>query len=428
MERLLEIARKHADAVTVYGRSETNDTVGFENGRLKSADSSMSSGAALTLVKDGKQGLAYTRNLIDREGLVQDAVAALAGGVEAAGDLPQPVKLPALDTAADQVGGNALLADECRRMTDYLSSRVKGQVNAMASHGTSAVRVLTSSGVDARCRSTYCVAGAGALYPGTYAQIHRVSVTKGFKPLPDADLQFIADTYSASVEEVKGAAGRTRVLFLPETTAALVWRLDEATCAKAVYERVSPLAGRLGEKILSERLTLSDEPLDDSLPFARAIDDEGTPCRNLRLFERGVLKGYYSDRFYARKTGTEPTGHGYRADVMSRPRPELRRLVLAPGEHSFADLLRLMGRGVVVAGVMGAHSGNRLNGEYSVGLAPGLWVEDGAIVGIVKDAMVAGNVYDDLKNVVGVGDTLWDGNGGRFPCLLLDNVSFSARV
>jgi hypothetical protein len=77
---------------------------------------------------------------------------------------------------------------------------------------------------------------------------------------------------------------------------------------------------------------------------------------------------------------------------------------------------------------LGAHSGNRLNGEYSVGLAPGLWVEDGAIVGIVKDAMVSGNVYDDLNNVVGVGDTLWDGNGGRFPCLLLDNVSFSART
>ncbi len=428
MEQLLKIARKQADAVTVYGTSSSEDTVQFEDGRLKSADSGLSSGTALTVVKDGKQGLAYTRNLIDREGLVRDALAALAGGVEAAGDLPEPAPLPQLDTAVEHVGGNQVLVEECRRIVDYLSSRVKGQVNCSAGRGTDDVRVLTSSGVDARCHSTYCVVGAGTLYPGTYAQIHRVSVTKGFKPLPDADLQFIADTYNASGKEVKGTAGRTRVLFLPETTAALVWRLDEATCAKAVYERVSPLAGRIGEKILSERLTLSDEPLDDSLPFARAIDDEGTPCRNLRLFERGVLKGYYSDRFYARKTGTEPTGHGWRADVMSRPRPELRRLALAPGEHSFADLLRLMGRGVIVVGAMGAHSGNRLSGEYSVGLAPGLWVEDGAIVGMVKDAMVAGNVYDDLKNVVGVGDMLWDGNGGRFPCLLLDNVSFSART
>jgi PmbA protein len=108
MERLLEIARKHADAATVYQESGTQDGVGFENGRLKNADSGMSSGTALTLVKDGKQGFAYTRNLIDREGLVRDALAALVGGVEAAGDLPQPVKLPQLDTATEQVGGNAL--------------------------------------------------------------------------------------------------------------------------------------------------------------------------------------------------------------------------------------------------------------------------------------------------------------------------------
>ncbi|HUU96825.1 MAG TPA: DNA gyrase modulator, partial [Phycisphaerae bacterium] len=93
MERLLEIARKQADAVTVYGTSSSEDTVRFEDGRLKSADSGLSSGTALTVVKNGRQGLAYTRNLIDREGLVRDALAALAGGVEAAGDLPLPVKL-----------------------------------------------------------------------------------------------------------------------------------------------------------------------------------------------------------------------------------------------------------------------------------------------------------------------------------------------
>jgi PmbA protein len=427
MERLLEIARKHADSVTVSGRSETNDTVGFENGRLKNADSGMSSGAALTVVKDGKQGFACTRNLIDRERLVQDAIAALAGGVEAAGDLPQPVKLPTLDTAAEQVGGNALLADECRRMTDYLSSRVKGQVNQAASRDTREVRVITSSGVDAKVRSTQYFAIAYALYPGSCSGIGRAVSAKAFKPFPDADLQFIADTYNASMNEARGVPGRTRALFLPDAVYALVWRLARASNAKNVYEKVSPLTGRIGEQMLSEKLTLKDEPLDDSLPGARAFDDEGTPCRDLALFQHGVLGGFYNDRFYARKTGTEPTGHGYRGDVTEPPGPSLEHLTIAPGEHSFENLLKLMGRGVVAAGVMGAHSGNILHGDYSIGLAPGLWVENGAIVGLVKDAMVSGNVYEDLKNVVAVGDTVYDARMGRFPALLLDNVSFVTR-
>jgi len=428
MERLLEIARKHADAVTVYQVDGTHDSVGFENGRLKSADSGMSSGAAVTLVKDGKQGFAYTRNLIDREGLVRDAVAALAGGVEAAGDLPQPVKLPQLDTAANQIGGNALLAEECRRMTDYLSSRVAGQVDLGAERDAGEVRLLTSSGVDARTRSTRYFAMAGVLYPGSYSGISRMFAAKGFAPFPDADLRFIADTYNISIKEAKGVPGRSRVLFLPGAVYALVWRLTAATNAKSVYQKVSPLAGRTGEKILSDKLTLVDEPLNDRLPGARAFDDEGTPCRDFRLFEQGVLKGFYNDRFYARKTGTGPTGHGYRGAVTSRPMPSLQHLTIAPGDQSLDGLLTLMGRGVVVAGVMGAHSGNILHGDYSVGLAPGLWVEDGEIVGVVKDSMVAGNVYEDLKNVLAVGDTVYDAPMSRSPALLLDNVSFSART
>ncbi len=427
MERLMEIARRHADAVTVYGESATQDEVGFENGRLKTVDSGMISGTALTLVKDGKQGFAYTRNLIDREGLVRDAVAALAGGVEAAGDLPAPVRLPVLDTAVEPTGGNAVLAEECRRMTDYLSSRARGQVNLMSSRGTNEVRVLTSSGVDACTRATNYFAMAGVLYPGSYSGIRRMLSAKAFAPFPEAELQFIADTYNASAKEVKAPSGRARVLFLADALFALAWRLVEATEAKNVYEKVSPLAGRIGAQVLSEKLTVTDEPLNDSLPGARAFDDEGTPCRNLKLFERGVLGNFFNDRFYARKTGAEPTGHGYRGDVTSRPLPSLQHLTMAPGEHSLADLLKLMGRGVVAAGVMGAHSGNRLNGDYSLGLSPGLWVEDGAIVGVVKDAMVAGNVYEDLKNVVAVEDTVHDAPMGRFPALLLDNVSFTAR-
>jgi PmbA protein len=194
-----------------------------------------------------------------------------------------------------------------------------------------------------------------------------------------------------------------------------------------VYEKVSPLTGRIGDQVLSEKLTLKDEPLNDSQPGARALDDEGTPCRNLTLFERGVLRSFYNDRFYARKTGTEPTGHGWRHDVTTRPEPSLAHLAMVPGEHSFEEMLKLMGRGVVAVMALGAHSGNRLNGEYSVGLAPGLWVEDGAIVGVVKDSLVAGNVYDDLKKVIAVEDTAHYAGRDRFPSLLLDDISFTTR-
>jgi PmbA protein len=426
MERLMELARKQAEAVTVYGESRTHDQVGFEDGRLKTVDSALSSGVALTVVKDGKQGFAYTRNLIDREGLVRDAVAALAGGVEAAGDLPQPEKLPVLATAAEQSGGNALLADECRRVTDYLSGRVKGQVNVGADRAAAEVRVLTSSGVDARVRSTEYSAIASVMYPGSYSGIRRVVSAKGFEPFPESDLSFIVETYNASQNPVRPPSGRTRALLLPEGVIPYTWRLATATDAQYLYEKVSPLCGRIGEPVLSKLITLTNDPLDDRLPGARAFDDEGTPCRSLRVFDHGVFGTFYNDRLYAMKTGAEPTGNGYRGGPDS-PSPSLQHLALAPGTHTFEQLLRSLGTGLIVAGFMGAHSGNILNGDYSIGLSPGLWVDGGAIVGVVKDAMVSGNVYEDLKSVVAVGDTVYDAFGGRYPAVLLEGVSFTTR-
>ncbi|MBN2464867.1 TldD/PmbA family protein [candidate division WOR-3 bacterium] len=427
MEHLLEIARKQADAVTVFGTSYTVDSVRFDNARLKAVDTHLNSGTAITVAKDGKQGFAYTRNLIDREGLVRDALAALAGGVEAAGDLPRPVELPTLDTAVEHVGGSSVLVDECRRIVEYLSSQTKGQVNAAATRTTSDQRVLTSSGVDARSLSTSYGSYGAVLYPGTQANVFRGFSAKSLTPFPEEDLRFVAETYNASQKEVKASSGRSKVLFLPYTAYALIWRLIEATHARNVYEKVSPLVDRIGEQVLSDKLTLRDEPLNDSLPGARAFDDEGTPCRNLTLFERGTLKAFYNNRFYAHKLGVKPTGHGWRGDVTAQPEASLGHLTMAPGEHAFEQMLKLMGRGVIGVMALGAHSGNRLSGEYSIGLAPGLLVEDGRIVGVIKDSLATGNVYEDLKKVMDVENRVHDAPMGYFPSLLLDDISFTTR-
>jgi PmbA protein len=54
-------------------------------------------------------------------------------------------------------------------------------------------------------------------------------------------------------------------------------------------------------------------------------------------------------------------------------------------------------------------------------------VEKGEIVGNVKDAMVAGNIYEVLKNVLAIEDTLHPAMRGTFPAILLDNVSVATK-
>jgi len=86
-----------------------------------------------------------------------------------------------------------------------------------------------------------------------------------------------------------------------------------------------------------------------------------------------------------------------------------------------------MDKGIVVAGALGAHSGNIQNGDFSIGLSPGLYVDNGEIVGHVKDAMIAGNIYNAMKNVIDIEDTCYPVSAGTFPAIIFDNISVATR-
>jgi len=59
--------------------------------------------------------------------------------------------------------------------------------------------------------------------------------------------------------------------------------------------------------------------------------------------------------------------------------------------------------GLLVDHVMGLGQSNIMNGDFSVNVSLGYKIENGEIVGRVKDAMLAGNVYDALPRIEAVG-------------------------
>jgi PmbA protein len=435
MEQLLEMAKKVADQVEVYSLHETSDVIRFENAKLKEIESKVQDGISLRIIKDGKLGFSYTKNLINREGLLENALHSLRGGVEVLFDLPRTIDPPSVNSYDPSIEdlSNGTIVDECQRVCHGLISRTKGQINLGSSRHVSGIRVINSHGTDLSARSSFYSFGAEILYPGSYAAINRQTVHKTFKRTPEDDIEFILSLYNASQKEVHPKGGGMKVLFLPEALYALVWRIQSATSGRNIYQKVSPVMEKRGEKLLDEKLTLYDDPLSDRMPGARTFDDEGTACRTLSIINQGVLENFYYDLFYAGKLKVSPTGHGYKISmwggetVSFRPSPALEHLYMRPGKKSFKDLLSLMDKGVIVAGAMGAHSGNILNGEYSIGLSPGLYVEGGEVVGQVKDAMVAGNVFETMKHIIEMEDTLHPGYTGVFPAVLFENVIVATK-
>ena len=84
--------------------------------------------------------------------------------------------------------------------------------------------------------------------------------------------------------------------------------------------------------------------------------------------------------------------------------------------------------GLVVEQLMGATQGNVLGGDFSGNVLLGYKIENGKIVGRVKDTMVSGNIYKLFKDIAAIGsESRWEGSFLNTPPLYLNNVSVASK-
>lgn len=246
--------------------------------------------------------------------------------------------------------------------------------------------------------------------------------------VPDYDfiLQEVLEKYRRAERQSAIASGSFPVLFTPRAAASTIGRLfNTVLSGQAVMQKSSPLAGKVGENLFGDRLTIFEDPsLKNSLC---AFDDEGTPTTHKVLIEEGIVKGFYWDRRWASRVGQESTGNGFRGGL-SRPSPSLVNLCLKPGKTSLEALIAGIEEGIIVDQVLGAGQSNQLAGEFSVNLDLGYKVEKGEIVGRVKNTMVAGNIFEAFKDLVDLSDTpQWVGGSSFIPSLLFGKLGVAAR-
>jgi PmbA protein len=110
------------------------------------------------------------------------------------------------------------------------------------------------------------------------------------------------------------------------------------------------------------------------------------------------------------------------------PSPAPSALVVTPGKTTFDEMVRDIKEGLVVEQLMGAGQGNVLGGDFSGNVLLGFKIENGKIVGRVKDTMVAGNVYKVLKDIPAIGsETKWVGSILQTPPFYCKEVSVSSK-
>ena len=168
---------------------------------------------------------------------------------------------------------------------------------------------------------------------------------------------------------------------------------------------MSAFAGKLGQKVAAEGVTIID---DGTLPHKRgsqAIDDEGNPVSRVVLIENGILKAYLQSRKTSRKMGTEPTGNGRRESYRHLPIPRMRNTFLAAGNEAPEDILRDLDRGLLVKR-MGGGQVDTVTGNFVFQVTEGYWVEKGVAIYPVKNATLSGCGPEVLKQLTRIGRDL----------------------
>ena len=205
------------------------------------------------------------------------------------------------------------------------------------------------------------------------------------------------------------------VIFEAPLAIGLIGNLTHAISGGALYRKTSFLQNSLGQKIFPDFVSISERPHLKGGMASSAFDSDGVATHDRELVQNGVLQGYLLSTYSARKLGMQTTGNAGGAH----------NLLVAPGKHDFAGLLREMGTGLLVTELMG-QGVNYLTGDYSRGAA-GYWVENGVIAYPVAEITIAGNLREMFAGIVAIGKDIDLRGGKRVGSILLGQMTIAGN-
>lgn len=409
------VARGALDA-EVFAEASTSRHIKVYRQEVEQLTAAQRRGLGVRVFRDGAVGHAYTSDLSESglEEVVARAVdhAAVSDPDEFAA-LPEPVGVPAdvhpyderLARATDEqrielaleVEATALAADE----------RVKTVEDTVYADGEAEVFLASTAGVRGSYRSNQCYAFAYVLaeQDGQVETGYSYSVGRALEALDAVACGTEAAQRACRQLGARKCASMTVPVVLdPFVAAAFFGVLSSALTADAVQKGRSLFAGREGQAVAAELLTLADDGTRpdglDSAPF----DGEGTPCRRTPLIEGGVLQGFLYDSYTARKAGRASTGNGLRGSYSSLPGVQPTNLVVEGRATPLDEMLAGIAKGVLVTNAVGVHSGaNPITGQFSVGIS-GILIEEGRLTTPVREVTLAGDILGMLSGIRALGD------------------------
>jgi PmbA protein len=222
----------------------------------------------------------------------------------------------------------------------------------------------------------------------------------------------------------KVATQKVPVIFDPQTARSLLGNIFDAVEGDAIYRQASFLAGKLGDRVASENVTVIDDGTLPGLFGTSPFDDEGVPSRRTVVIDRGVLRSYLLNTYTALKLAMKTTGNAARG-ITGNTGVGHGNLFLEKGERSPDELVRGIRKGLYVTELIGSGV-NIVTGDYSRGAA-GQWIENGEFAYPVSEITIASTLQRMLMDIEPPGSDLEFRSSVASPTLVIREMTVSGQ-
>jgi len=210
------------------------------------------------------------------------------------------------------------------------------------------------------------------------------------------------------------------MVFDPLVAASILEHIFEGVNGDSVYRGASFLAGKLGQKVAADHITVID---DGTIPggFGTSpFDGEGVPTRRTTVIENGVLKSYLLNTYTAKKLNLQTTGNASRG-LAGTPGIGLGNYFLQPGTNTPREVIGGIKEGLYVTEFLG-QGVNLVTGDYSRG-ASGMWISGGEFAYPVEEITVAGNLKEIFFNISEIANDLEFRGPVACPTIRIDGLT-----
>ena len=443
IQDLLQYAIKQAETLgasdsEAYAASTDESEVFIENNDVKQAKSQRMSSIGVRVVLDGSIGFYSTNDLAKNR--LRDAAAmaikvAHASPKDKYNVLPCKSKLKSksLRGIYDRNADSFQTLDAARMAAEMLKSAKSYDSRVSVDSGNFSAQVATralanSNGIELKERaSAFSWSIMGMAIEGTEISSFDYQVGSSHY-VKDIDVYNTAREFAETAVNSLGTRKieenfKGEMLLTPMAANEMIEEVvAHAINSDAVQKKSSHFAGKIGKHVASDLLTVEDDPTNVEGLNASSFDREGVFHRRNLVIEKGVLKKFLYNTYTASKDGVRSTGNAG-GSTSSPPTVSTTNFLIKPMRSSVDTLVSEIDKGLIIS----RFSGNvdPVNGDFSGVVKGGRLVIAGTIKHAVKEVMVAGNIFEALRQLNGISrerKVIYD---SILPYMRFDGVSFT---